>query len=302
MDLAALLMGHSFVQPILFSLAAFALLLGSWTDLKTREVPDMLNYGLVMVGLSFNAFLSILFWDYHLILNSILGLTLCFGIGWVMLYAGQWGGGDSKMLMGLGALFGLPLQLADSLLLSLLLNILLAGAAYGAVWSFWLMVKNRKKFRSSFERLTAGKFHRLARIISLGLLALFGIILFSPFRDYSLKLGLLWLFIFPPLLYYAFLFVKAIEKSSMYILLPIRKITEGDWIAKDVFIKGKRICGPKDLGISREQIRTLQKYEKNKLIRKVLIKQGIPFVPSFLLAFLFTLAWGNPFLFLMGFL
>src|SRR3989338_3400025 len=119
--------------PLVF--AAIALLAASITDLKTREVPDMLNYGLIVFGISLNAFLSAFYWDLIYLLNSVLGLLLCFGIGWMMFYAGQWGGGDSKMLMGLGALIGIPIAWGDSFLLSLLLNILFAGAVYGLAWS-----------------------------------------------------------------------------------------------------------------------------------------------------------------------
>ena len=72
-------------------------------------------------------------------------------------------------------------------------------------------------------------------------------------------------------------------------LIPVKKLTEGDWIAKDVVVKGKKICGPKDLGISRKQISRLSKLN----IKKVLVKYGMPFVPSFLLAFIITLLWGN---------
>ena len=65
---------------------------------------------------------------------------------------------------------------------------------------------------------------------------------------------------------------------------PIPKLTEGDWIAEDVKVNGKIICSPKDLGISKEQIKKL----KHHNIKKVLVKEGIPFVPSFLIAFVVT--------------
>jgi prepilin signal peptidase PulO-like enzyme (type II secretory pathway) len=61
-------------------------------------------------------------------------------------------------------------------------------------------------------------------------------------------------------------------------------------------VAGKRITGPKDLGISKEQIRKLialrNKGKLNKNFR-VLIKNGIPFVPSFLLAYLAAMFVGN---------
>ena len=64
------------------------------------------------------------------------------------------------------------------------------------------------------------------------------------------------------------------------------------WI-KDIIIDGKRISGPKDLGIERKQLRKLIDLYKKGKIKKVLIKVGIPFVPSFLVAYLLTLFFGN---------
>ena len=86
------------------------------------------------------------------------------------------------------------------------------------------------------------------------------------------------------------LFVKAVEKACMLKRVKPSELTEGDWIAKDVIVKNKRICGPKDLGIEKAQIRQLIRLK----IKSVIIKVGIPFVPSFLLAFVLTLWIGNP--------
>jgi len=66
-------------------------------------------------------------------------------------------------------------------------------------------------------------------------------------------------------------------------------LTEGDWIAKSIAVKGRYICGPKDLGVSEKQIQLLKKLK----VRKVIIKRGIPFVPVFLVAGLITLIFGN---------
>ena len=72
-----------------------------------------------------------------------------------------------------------------------------------------------------------------------------------------------------------------------------QKLTEGDWIVKDIKINGKYITGPKDLGIAKKQINELVMLYKKGKIRKVLMKIGIPFVPSFFIAFVVTLIYGN---------
>jgi len=71
------------------------------------------------------------------------------------------------------------------------------------------------------------------------------------------------------------------------------RLTEGDWIAKEIKYNGKYICGPKDLGIERKQINELIKLYNQKKIKRILIKEGIPFVPSFLMAFVITIMYGN---------
>ena len=75
-------------------------------------------------------------------------------------------------------------------------------------------------------------------------------------------------------------------------VLP-KQLTEGDWIVKEIKIGGKYITGPKDLGIEKKQINKLISLYKKKKVNKILIKEGIPFVPSFFIAYVVTLIFGN---------
>ena len=74
--------------------------------------------------------------------------------------------------------------------------------------------------------------------------------------------------------------------------VSVDKLTEGDWIVDDVKVGGKVICGPKDLGISKEQIIELKKLAEDGKIKQVVIKEGIPFVPSFFMSFIVTYFFG----------
>ena len=96
--------------------------------------------------------------------------------------------------------------------------------------------------------------------------------------------------------FYLWVFTKAIEKSCMYKLVQPTRLTEGDWIVEDIRVYGKYVAGPKDLGISKNQIKKLVQFYKQGKIKKILIKEGIPFVPSFFIAFIVTLIFGNPLL------
>ena len=151
--------GANFIPSIItYGLSFVALFLGSMTDLKTREVPDWINYGLIISGLSLNLLFSAIYSDPTFIINSIIGLAIFFGIAYFMFYAGQWGGGDSKMLMGLGAIIGIDVGFKRPQFLSgFFINALFAGAVYGLLWSISLAYKNRKKFLKEFSIILSKK-------------------------------------------------------------------------------------------------------------------------------------------------
>lgn len=279
---------------ITYLISFIALLIGSITDLKTREVPDWINYGMVLSGLCLNLLFSIIYSNPEFIINSIIGLAIFFGIAYMMFYAGQWGGGDSKMLMGIGAMIGIDVSsFLNQFLSGFFINALFVGAIYGLFWSFYLVIKNRKKFWLQFTKALSQKnIVKIKKLLIVSLvlfLALFLLMDMIYFRIFILSLAFLALSTF-----YLWIFVKTIEKTCMHKSVEPSKLTEGDWIVKDIYIKGKYITGPKDLGISKSQIKKLMELYKKKKIRKILIKEGIPFVPSFLIAFIITWIFGNP--------
>lgn len=288
-------LGADFVQlAIKFALSFIALLAGSITDLKTREVPDWLNYGLVISGIGVNLLLSIIYSNLFFIVNSIAGLLVFFIIAYVMFYAGQWGGGDSKMLMGLGSMIGIDVQFkASQFLLGFFANALFIGAIYGLLWSILLIFKNKKKFLKELSKILTNKPVLKAKKIILIAMALMFVVLFIVKMLY-VKVLILSIAFLALTSFYLWIFVKAVEKSSMYRLVEPSKLTEGDWIVKDVIVDKEHICGPKDLGIEKSQIRRLIKLYRQGKVKKILIKEGIPFVPSFLISFIITFILGNP--------
>lgn len=74
----------------------------------------------------------------------------------------------------------------------------------------------------------------------------------------------------------------------MYKIVPLNKLTEGDWIPKPIYYKEKIIIKPKAEGLTLKDISLLNKLK----IKKVLIREGIPFVPSLLIAFIITIIFG----------
>ena len=276
---------------ILLIVAFIGLIIAAYADIKTREVPDWLNYGLIFVGIGGRLIFSLVEFDFSYLIEGLLGFVIFLVLAYIMYYTGQWGGGDSKMLMGLGALIGLQLRL-DSLLVSFFVNALFIGAIYGLIYSLVLAFSNRKKFLKEWRKIFSKKIllrvRRLLLIISLFLV----IVLFFS-KDYLLRLLLLVLVLIVLIGFYVYIFVKVVENSCMFKYVKPMKLTEGDWIAKDVKVNGKYITGPKDLGIEKKQIRALVKFYRKGKVKKILVKYGIPFVPSFLVAFIISLIFGN---------
>ncbi len=281
---------------LLYSVAFLALVVASYTDLKTREVPDWLNYSVMAVGIGLRALFSVYYSDPSYIIAGLLGLGLFVAIGLAMFYTGQWGGGDSKMLMALGSLFGITLD-TNTFMLAFFVNLLLAGAAYGLIYSIALALQNQNAFVKEYRQQISK--YRNIHYIFIAMLAVV-LILFFSLQDPYLRLLVIGMASFAVTLFIVWIFVKAVEKACMLSYVEPKILTEGDWVAQEVKYRGKIIAGPKDLGVSKEQIAFLSRLYRQKKIKKVLLKQGIPFVPSFLIAFIATLVWGNLLMLLTG--
>lgn len=290
------------MQGIITAVALAALAIASYTDIKKREVPDWLNYGLVAFGLGANLLLSVVLWTWTHIAYSIAGMLAFFAVAYAMFYTGQWGGGDSKMLIGLGAVFGLPFHLtspyinANSFIISLWLNLLLAGTIYALLWSIAVAFKNRKKFSKELKsELNKNTKKRRAAVLA----AAAALAASMAANSFLVKMLLAAISLLLILAAYLSTFSRAVEKAGMLKLASPAILTEGDWIAKKIVVGREVIAGPKDLGVSKKQIRQLKRLYARGKIRKVLIKTGIPFVPSFLAALILTIAYGNLFTLLL---
>lgn len=311
------------------------LIFASINDLRTREVPDWLNYSLIAIGLGGRTIYSIIEKDYHILLYGLTGLGIFFLLSNIMYFTKQWGGGDAKLLMGLGAMFGnyesiniLKPNLDIPFLAILLINIFLAGTAYGILYSIYLAIKRRKEFAKEFKRESQKE-------LIIGTAAGILLIITGIFFDSILGNILIIFGTITATFTLLYTFLKVIEKACMIKEVQVNKLTEGDWIAENVKSRNKVISYainkpdvetaknktkkineliehrltflPKsireklqnffiraaskysNLGLTKHDIEKLKKYK----IKMVLIKEGIPFVPSFLLGFLITIIYGN---------
>jgi len=284
---------------ILVAVAFLWTLFATASDIKTREVPDWLNYSLVAIGIGLRAIYSIASKEWTFLLYGIAGLFAFFLVGNFLYYTRQWGGGDAKLLMGYGVVFG---SYPDTLLgyfnpnlnmpfiAIILINILLVGAVCGLVYSVVLAAKNKEKFLKEIKRLGKSKeFIKNGKLVVVVSAAAFIINLF--FINANIKI-ILYLFALFALLYYIiFLFIKSVENIAMYKKVRIEKVTEGDWIANNVVVNGRVVYRPERTGITKRNIMMLKRLK----VKNVVVREGIPFVPSFFIALIISLIWGNLF-------
>ena len=249
---------------IIFGIALLVLLIGTITDFRSREVPDFVNYSLITLGFAINLIFSLTYNDWNYIINSAAGFIVFLIIALIMFYTGQWGGGDSKMLMGLGALLGLDITFKSMFLLNFFFNMLIIGGIWGLLWAVALAIKNRKKFIRSYNKMFKNKLLLNTKRLLTVVLPSIAIVLFISIEETFFRYSSAGLSIFVLLIFYLIIFIKAIENSCMFKRVLPDQLTEGDWIVKDIKYQGKTITGPKDLGIEKKQINILKKlYKQN---------------------------------------
>ena len=98
------------INTIIFFIGLILLLYGSYTDIKKREVPDYANYFSIIAIIGLRLIDAIYTSEWNIFLQSILWFIGFVILGYIMFYSGQWGGGDSKVLMVMGLVFFLLLH------------------------------------------------------------------------------------------------------------------------------------------------------------------------------------------------
>jgi Flp pilus assembly protein protease CpaA len=250
------------------------LVFASAQDLKSREVANWVSFSLILFAMGFRFFSSLFSGDWNFLLQGILGLGIFFILGNLFYYSRMFAGGDAKLLIAIGAV----LPLSQSFLFNLkffgifLFLFLFVGGVYGLFWSFILGFKNKKEFKKEFKK----RFFQNKSLVFLSFIFGFIFIFWGVFSDiFLIYFGFLF-FLFPILAVYS----RVIEEVCMIKKINTSKLSVGDWLYKDVKLKRKKIKFHWE-GLDEEQIRDLKKERKF-----VYIKQGIPFIPVFLISYL----------------
>lgn len=250
-------------------------------DYRKREVQNWWNFSLIAIALVYRAFTSLYLRDYRFFIYGVIGFAIFFIIANLFYYSRVFAGGDAKLLMALGAILPFSSTFFSNLIIFLYFIFLLLffGGIYGMFFSLFLAVRNSKKFTREFSRQFE-KNKRLIEIIFIIVIVLS--VLFLLVEQYLLVAFPMLLLIFP----FLYIYAKSVEESCMIKSVDVKNLTVGDWLYEEVRI-GKRKIKPNWEGLNERELRLLQKKQGKG---KVKIKQGIPFTPAFLFAFL-ILIW-----------
>lgn len=291
------------IDVVLLCVGLVGLIIGSITDIQRREVPDWISYALIFSGLGLRLMHSVYTFEWSYFLYGLLGFGAYLALAYAMFYTGQWGGGDSKVLMGMGAIFATYPEMFKSIfspelfgfpfLVSFWVNLLLVGAIYGLLWTLGLGFVHFKEMRVAFKEWMSKPFVKKIKLyvhITSGILILLAILL----PDFMLKMigGVFGIMILS--FFYMYIAIKAVEKSCMYRQVTPEKLVEGDWPVHDIIVDGKDVFPKaKKLGFEIDDIDLLKKLHDQGKIASIKIKHGVPFVPSFLFALIITVTYGN---------
>ncbi len=280
---------------LIATISTLGLTLGSITDFDRREVPDLLNFTLIALGIGIGAINSLSTNTWWPLLNVLAGLGVAYVIAAFLFYSGQWGGGDAKMLMGLGALHGILFFGPQSIILnwswpllgSIILAIFVAGSAYSMLYFIGIIIVRYKRVKKALQKVNKNKQTAIIKAIAAVFLAggLLGLLLLPGTLGWMLLLigillggGVLLITL-----------AKVVQEQVMSKAEHTQNLVPGDWLVEPVTKHGKIIVAQSKIGLQEKDIAELKKHH----IKTVIVKEGIPFIPGFLLGYITILIWGN---------
>jgi Flp pilus assembly protein protease CpaA len=274
---------------ILFSTAMGFSIIASYFDLKTGEIPDKFTIGLVVVALIMRLGFSAMMGDFNYFLDGLIVGLIFFAFGAALFYTGAWGGGDAKLLAGIGASLGGSMMpsLLDSAInifpsfFGFFIAMSMVAIPYSLIYAFILAFKSPKAFSLMKERVIKNSF-----ILALACIA--SLTLFILLKPYNALL--MFVILSPPVFFLLMIFTRSVEEVAMQKDVALKDLHVGDMVVEDLMINGKKVASKRDMdGFSKEVLEKIQKSKKAP--KTVRIKWGIKFAPAFPLAMLVAPVW-----------
>ena len=274
------------IDSILTIITFTVLGIASVTDMRSREVPDWVSYAFIAVAAGVRVLAAIRLWSISPIIEGAAGFAIFFVIGYAIYRAGQWGGGDAKLMMGVGTAIGLQWNTFPTLAI-FFVAMLLAGALWGLGWMIVLGIHHRNRVWEEIKQ------KKNKRYIQGGIVFIILSIVLAVISPSEIRLEIIALLCLALLVMLLLPLIKAVEKVALIKSIAPQQLTEGDWLAEPVVINGKKIVDAIYSGVTKKDMKTLiELHDKGKLNR-VIIKNGIAFVPSFLMGYTITVIAGE---------
>ena len=259
---------------ILWCLALAWIIFATIQDVKSREIANWLNFSLIIFALGFRFFYSFFeLNNFNFLYQGFIGFALFFVLGELFYYSKMFAGGDVKLFRAMGIILPLNVSFLINLkfLVFFIFLFLLIGFIYNLGAIIYLLIKNFSKFKKEF--LKQFKLNKKLIFLSLILALVFVVLSFYSYPFWIL--GII-VFVFP----YLFLLAKSVDECCMIRKVKVNKLTEGDWLYKDVKVGKNKIKASWD-GLTKDEIKLLKKNKK-----EVLVRFGIQFAPVFLISFI----------------
>ena len=250
----------------------FALVLASLEDLHIREVPDVLSYTFILSGVMFSIHSSVIQGSFMPLLSSLGGIIVSFLFGYLLMHAQMWGGGDTKLLMGLGAFIGVWPEYTSLAMLVFL--IFMAGSVYGLLWTVVLIVR---KWSEITERDSELKRVSFGVLLSLVLTS----VVLSWYTEGLLRVVVIVSIVLLSLTLFTGYVLRRMEDVLIVQSVPTTDLVPGDWLIETVETENG-VVEPRSVGMSEEDIAMVQASDTDY----VSVKYGLPFIPSFLFGYI----------------
>lgn len=257
-------------------------------DLKTTEVPDWLSVFGILSGITLHAAASFtgsanlsVLTRFPLILSEpftwfqalgdpliwCLGVGIVFSIyGWALYFLGLWGGADAFAMGVLG--FGAPYAVgAPGVMfgLDLFVNILLAGFVYTLLFAFYRAYSEEDILEETYSRIKDNEVRVVGEIFVAAVLSAVGSATgrFDGLAYFALLLSMIFLY----------RFLKVVQDNSLEQEKQVEDVEPGEVVESDQL-------HDKIKGVTEEDLESLE--------GKVVVKEGVRFVPVFPVALALT--------------
>ncbi len=277
---------------LLLALSLLFLTIASYTDIRTKEVPDELSIVYIVSALFLRLGYSLYSKDPAFFLEP-LGVAALFGIlAYIAFLLKQWGGGDLLIFIGIGLSFG---TLPKDLLLffspirgpwpfwaTILVNLIFIGAIYGTL-ALLVIVSRKRKLRVKYFSALKAFLPFMAVVVAVFL------IISAALDSFNLPFFLSLIFLLA-----LFRFAQVVEKSIFIREIDYSELREEDWIEDSIVVQGKTIVDASTPGLSNDDVALIKNLvAEGKLSGRIRIKEGIPFIPVFPLTLLSSIVIGD---------